>query len=508
MNPFQRLPNEILDAIFIHLSPYEVWKAQQCSASTEQALDPHMRTRRSAADYLMLSACDTGNNQAVRKAVSLGADVSVVRPLPTDSSDSERSTIFCASFHPETVNLLLDLGARFDIDFKGVSSEKRKDNERDLSSEFYKLCSDRGITDQFVDFQACIDDSLFNRVQNWWFEGGGHDGLMNRISILLELGASSVTLLETPGQPTVTTLSHLIRDIQYQYDHYSTLWGLPILKLLLSKRPDPNSPSLEMTRKFLNDSDIEISWDTFACPIAAAVGCMVSSGTTEVMDLLLEAGAKLDLPTHTYFQPLAQYAYLSKTHDGLGYKYLESNGASFEPLWHPGEESVDDDAGASIPILQLCRHLRYFSPVFYGGTLLGDDKLFGVMRLFIERGAVKNVGIRFIKDVLRPMGHQPYNADTQPIIIERSHILLKLTLQDDNLNPNKPGEIRGLFSEIVDQAINNPAGTQRVNIIDPIIVAMLLQKGARLETRSRTKEARDRVVSQLQRDPYNISFDI
>lgn len=506
MNPFQRLPNEILDAIFIHLEPEEVWTTQQCSASTERTLDPHMRTRRHAIDHLMWWACENGNNQAVRKAISLGADVSILRALPHQRS--EHSTVLYASFHPDTANLLLDLGARFGIEFKGASIDMRKDYERDLSPEFYKLCSDRGITEQFVDFQACIDDCLFERIQNWWFESGDYDAGMKRISILLELGASSVTLLETPEQPTVTTLSCLIRNIQDWYDHYSTLWGLPILRLLLSKRPNPNSPSLEMTRKFLNDPDIPISWDAFTCPIAAAVGCIVSFGTTEVMDLLLEAGAKLDLPTHTYFQPLAQYAYLSRTYDGIGYKYLENNGASFEPLWHPEEESVDDDAGASIPILKLCRDLRYFSPVFYGGTLLGDDNLFGVMKLFIERGAVRNVGIRFIKDVLRPMGHLPYDADTQPIIIERSYLLLKLTLQDDNLNPNKPGEICALFSEIADQAINNPAGAGRVNIIDPIIVAMLLQKGARLETRSRTKEARDHVISQLQRDPYNISFDI
>ena len=302
-----------------------------------------------------------------------------------------------------------------------------------------------------------------------------------------------------------TTLSYLIKCI-YDWWDYPSEWSFSILKLLLSKRPDLNAPSLEMTRRFLEDPDVPISWQSWFCPIAVAVGHMVALGATEVIDMLLEAGAKLDLPTHTCFQPLALYAYLTESHDGPGYKYLETHCASFEPLWHPREESVDD--GASIPIFQLCRDLRFFSTLAYHTALVLDDKLFGVMKLFIERGAVKNVGVRFISDVLRPMGDGPYNADTQSAIIKRSHILLKLTLQDDNLNPNKPGEICGLFSEIVDQAINNPTGAGRGNIIDPIIAAILLQKGARLETRSRTKEARDHVISQLQRDPYNISFDI
>ncbi|RBR21405.1 uncharacterized protein FIESC28_04942 [Fusarium coffeatum] len=510
MSPFQRLPNEILDAIFIHLSPHEVWKTQQSSASTEQALDSHMRTRPHAIDSLMLWACDTGDNQAVRKAVSLGADVSVVRALLNDSSYSERLTIYRASYYPDTVRLLLDLGARIDTDFKAASDKRWERFQRDLDPEVYQLFSDRGMTDQFVDFQACIDHCLYMQIDNRW--SGTEDIIeaLERISILLELGASSVALILDDGNPVGTTLSYLIKSI-YDWGRYPSEWCLPTLKLLLSKRPDLNAPSLETTRRFLERSlpgelGVLISWQSWVCPIAVAVGCMVELGTTEVMDILLEAGAKLNLPTHTCFQPLALYAYLSETYDGPGYKYLESNGASFEPLWHYVEESVDD--GASIPIFQLCQDLSYFSPDFYDAALLVDDKLFGVVKLFTERGAVKNVGIRFIEDILRPMGEGPYNADTQSTIIKRSHILLKLTLQDDNLNPNKPGEICGLFSEIVDQAINNPTGTQVVNIIDPIIAAMLLQKGARLETRSRTKEARDHVISQLQRDPYNISFDI
>lgn len=200
MNPFQRLPNEIIDAIFIHLRPDEVWTTQQCSISTERALDPHMRTRRSAADHLMLWACDTGNNQAVLKAVSLGADVSAVRASLNDSSDSERSTIYCARYNLDTVRLLLDLGARLDMDFKGFSDKGWKCFQGDLGPEVYQLFSDRGITDQFIDFQACIDQCLYLQIESGWSDTKDIAEALKRISILLKLGASSVTIIQGGGE--------------------------------------------------------------------------------------------------------------------------------------------------------------------------------------------------------------------------------------------------------------------------------------------------------------------
>ena len=78
MNPFQRLPNEIIDAIFTNMHPVNVWRFQQSAKSSERALDPHLRTRPYALDKLMEFGCKNGNNKAVRKAVSLGADVSVM----------------------------------------------------------------------------------------------------------------------------------------------------------------------------------------------------------------------------------------------------------------------------------------------------------------------------------------------------------------------------------------------------------------------------------------------
>ena len=207
---------------------------------------------------------------------------------------------------------------------------------------------------------------------------------MERISILLELGASSVTLIQRGGEPVGTTLSYLIKCI-YDWWDYPLEWSLPIFKLLLSKRPDLNAPSLEMTRRFLKDPDVPISWQSWFCPIAVAVGHMVALGTTEVMDMLLEAGAKLDLPVHASLQPLFTYAMETETYDSPGYEYLCSRGARFEPVWHPQEPVEDHDL---LPIFLLCHNWQ--------DELLLNDGRFGVLKLFVERGAVKNVGLRFI----------------------------------------------------------------------------------------------------------------
>ncbi|CAG7563854.1 unnamed protein product [Fusarium equiseti] len=468
MDPFTRLPNEIIDAIFIHLRPDEVWTTQQCSTSTERALDPHLRTRLHAIDYLMWWACRDGNNKAVRKAVSLGADVSVVRAVPGDRSDSEHSTIHCACYNLDTVRLLLDLGVRLDIDFKGVADEGRENLERNFNPEVYKLFSDRGMTDQFIDFKDSIDHCLSQEIIGWWNEIVEGPDIMENISILLELGASSVTLIQNPGGFTGTTLSYTIKCMHDWYDYQPAPWCLPILKLLLSKRPDLNAPSLEITGRFLRDPDVLMWWEAHVCPIAAAVWCMVV----------------------------------------LGYEYLISHGASFEPVWHLGESGRDID---STPIFFLCKDW-HDSIGLEGRTLLFDDGKLGIIKLFIERGSVKKLGLRFVKNVLRPITDEEIEGDKQPAVIERSHILLRLILRDENLDPNNRGAIHELISEIVDQAFANVSGSGQFlyfsNIIDSILVAILLQKGAKLETRSLTKDVRDYVVSELQRDPYNIRIDI
>ncbi|RFN50236.1 hypothetical protein FIE12Z_5415 [Fusarium flagelliforme] len=474
MNPFQRLPNETIDAIFIHMHPIDVWRFQQSSKSSERALDPHLLTRPYALNDLMTVACVRGNNGAIRKAVSLGANVSMIT-LP-QSRDQQSSTILCASRHLDTVAILFDLGARLDMDFNGLVDTERRIRERGKSAEFLQLCSERGVRDQFINFQDAIDHSLFDHVADVTekeFEKWNADDI-DKVSILLELGANSTALSEE--QPAVTTLSYLIKNIGKQCP---APLCLPIIKLLLSKHPDLNAPSRELTQRVLE------SQNGFE-PAEAA---------------------KLDVPVQTHFQPLFVYAYTIETPDSPGYDYLCSHGAKFEPIWQPGAPMEYYD---SIPIFRLCQDW-----VEDGGPLLLNDGQFGVTKVFIERGAVKNVGIRFIKDALRPMMGILHRDANPSILIQRSHTLLKLVLQDGNLNSNMAGEMDDLLLEIVEEATVNGSGNTNLefsDIVDPLTVALLLGKGAKLTTRAHgnwaTKDVRDVVVSHLENDPYNITCDI
>lgn len=63
------------------MHPVDVWRFQQSSKSSERALDPYLRTRPYALNDLMTVACVRGNNGAIQKAVSLGANVSMITLL-------------------------------------------------------------------------------------------------------------------------------------------------------------------------------------------------------------------------------------------------------------------------------------------------------------------------------------------------------------------------------------------------------------------------------------------
>lgn len=438
MNPFQSLPNEILDAIFLNMPPTDVWRFQQASKSCERALDPHLQTRRFALDSLMLFGCREGNHQVIRKAVSLGANVSTIRLQRHRQWESW--TIFAASRHLDTVALLFDLGARLDINPNEIPDQERRKIQRERTPKFLKLCSDRGVREQFLDFQDCLDHGLVKSLPDpgaaiLQYPGPFPDGDTRRISILMDLGANPTAWTEAynPG----TALSDLIEDMQYEYP---APWGLPALKLLLSKQPDLNIQCQRLTRSFLENPE-RFPFQSF-CPISTAIRHMAYTGSTHVMDMLLHAGAKLDLPVHANLQPLLVYAEAVESPDSPGFDYLCRHGAKFEQLWHP-EEPVD--AGHLRPIFRLCERWER-------RPIILEDGKFGVVKLFIERGGIKKVAIPFIKAELRPMMGLDHGDVTLFAMIGRYHFLLKLVLQDGNLNPDLPQEIDDLLLDIVWEA--------------------------------------------------------
>ena len=102
------------------------------------------------------------------------------------------------------------------------------------------------------------------------------------------------------------------------------------------------------------------------------------------------------------------------------------------------------------------------------------------------------------------------------IVIGRYHFLLNLVLQDGNLNPDLPQEIDNLLLEIVAEATFETTelgmSLNFSNIVDPVTVALLLERGAKLNTAVHdsltTKDVRDDVASKLKRRPYFIVCNI
>lgn len=154
------------------------------------------------------------------------------------------------------------------MDFNGLVDTERRIRERGKSAEFLHLCSERGVRDQFIDFQDAIDHSLFDHVADVTdkeFEKWNADDI-DKVSILLELGANSTALSEE--QPAHTTLSYLIKNMGEQCP---APLCLPIIRLLLSKHPDLNAPSRELTQKVLESQNGFDCAEAGTCPIAVAV---------------------------------------------------------------------------------------------------------------------------------------------------------------------------------------------------------------------------------------------
>lgn len=494
MNPFQRLPNEIIDAVFTTMHPADIWRFQQSAKSSERVLESHLRTQRYALDRLMLFGCREGNNGVIRKAVSLGASVSTI--VPPRYKRRESWSILAASRHPHTVALLFDLGARLDINPNKTNKQDLHKFQRWVSPKFLQVCADRGARKQFVDFQDCINQSLIDHLPRY---GEREGDAIGKLSMLLELGANSTAWTEE--HDTETAISNMIAEMQ---PRYPAVWGLPTIDLFLSKKPDLNAPSLRLTRRFSEDPSKYPAEDD--CPIAVAVKYMAATRTALIMDMLLSAGAKLDLPVHANLQPLLVYAEATEISDGQGYDYLCRHGANFEQIWQP-EQPVQNYH--SRPIFRLCQ-------IWEQRPLILENGKVGVIKLFIKRGGIKKVAIPFIKDALRPMMSLDHEGVESFIVIGRYHLLMKFVLQDDNLNPDLPHEIDDLLLEIVEESTVETtelgSSLNFSNIVDPVTVALLLEKGAKLDTAVHgswtTQDVRNDVASKLEEEPYFIACNI
>lgn len=179
------------------------------------------------------------------------------------------------------------------------------------------------------------------------------------------------------------------------------------------------------------------------------------------MELLLEAGAKLDLPLYAELNPVVYYASICRVYDAELFDFLFSHGASVRPKW------LHDDRGEYhdvTPIHKLWEH-------WGGRRCLLDDYKFAVIKLFIGRHAVQNIAAQFVRHLFRPRPSIDDKTEFKPLMMERSRVILELILRNCNFKTTMVEEMEDLFHEIIQlEKTNSPWES----IVDPILKDMLM----------------------------------
>ncbi|KAI6752174.1 hypothetical protein HG531_006870 [Fusarium graminearum] len=432
-NPFRNLLNEIINMIFNHLYPSDVWMVQNSIKSTKHMLDSHLLARRHAVDDLMGWACRQGSIQAVNKAVSLGADPSLVQVPETSVLRYPTSTIALASNHLDLVKHLFHLGANLpphvheDIHAEVFFGQK---------PQLLKICLEHCTKDQFTNLQADLDLALERQVRcTIVTTSDKRAAAMDKVKYWLELGANPTALCR--GGTTSLDIAILsFTNLRHTYCPSSIVD--PLVNLLLSAKPDLNANALYETQKFMEVGD-----------------------STKIMELLLEAGAKLDLPLYAELNPVVYYASICRVYDAELFDFLFSHGASVRPKW------LHDDRGEYhdvTPIHKLWEH-------WGGRRCLLDDYKFAVIKLFIGRHAVQNIAAQFVRHLFRPRSSIDDKTEFKPLMMKRSRVILELILRNCNFKTTMVEEMEDLFHEIIQlEKTNSPWES----IVDPILKDMLM----------------------------------
>ncbi|KAL6913575.1 hypothetical protein FSHL1_011250 [Fusarium sambucinum] len=448
--PLQNLPNEIMDIIFNQLTPSNVWSAQQSSKSIEHALDFHLLARRHAVDELMEWGCTQGSIEAINKAVSLGADPNLIEKPTKSGPFHSTSTIALASNHPYLVNHLFRLGANLRLAY--VYEDVHQEIFLQQKPQLLKSCLNHCTKDQFTSLQFNLDKSLHQQVTNITGSmSSKRTAAMEKVKCWLELGANPMSFCLPPSTSLSTAI--LAFSTSRHWNQVS-LQIISLVKLLLSAKPDLNALAVHMNHKSIT----QLKYDEGqACPIVAATINMARTGSTDIMELLLEAGAKIDLPIQVEFNPLVVYAKQSLDYNARGYDFLFSYGANVLPDWYNEHHNLT-------PILELWN-------VWGGRRCLLNDMNFNTIKLFIERHAVQNVATAFVEHWFRQPVSVDIDAKSKHLMMERSRMILKLILRDFNFKTTMAEEMKPLLQTIIQL---EKTGSPDQSIIDPILKDMLM----------------------------------
>ncbi|KAF4944589.1 hypothetical protein FSARC_14632 [Fusarium sarcochroum] len=267
----ESLPIELFEPVLYSLTLTEISILQQCSKALYASLNPYIFSFPTSVNKLLQWGCLHGETWAIKKAVSYGADISVV-----DYFSIRTQTLYLTLLRHQynTFRYLLDSGAQ--IDAKGVSRSRKRAFRRRFfdprDPKFIQLLLMHCSKDEISQYQSGVDRALLSSVKM---------RLDPKIcQAWLDLGANPVDLGPKDARNPHSALA------------VAVLSGLVSLtKLLLSYKPDLDLLSRRMRRGSETRNNL-CPWN--ACPMLAAARYMATNGSTIMLYMLLDAGGDIN----------------------------------------------------------------------------------------------------------------------------------------------------------------------------------------------------------------------
>ncbi|EEU41338.1 uncharacterized protein NECHADRAFT_83306 [Fusarium vanettenii 77-13-4] len=486
---FESLPLEVFEAIIHETDLVDLWHLQQCNSAFEITLDPYMMAEPHAIHKLMAWGCSRGNTWAIKKALSLGADISTVEVAWRNDTALLASALGLAAsrFRYDIFEFLLKSGAQPDVPIHITQSAAFK---RRLFApqfpRFVELCQEYGVKDRIPDIQANLDATLVEAVKL--------NLKLNICQRWMDLGANPTARVGKSWNPE-TALSLAILSGSITLAKVMVSRGCYLDLAVLSPVPndmDPWQHRLEPW-KFR--------------PMVAAAKRLASKGKTDMIDLLLKAGADLNVKCRVWIPlrpdcddrtllvvtPLLIYI--------LSVDFTDPNHSPSRMvnwLLDRGADIRFDRVHAGYP-LTLLVIWRYFK----GPKCLLNDEQFTIIKLFLENGAAKNkvpnwlCGQGVCSWKFFPLDN-PFTLEQQAVGIERWSVIIDLLLKDDNFDGKLSDHVDDLLMTLLEHIMHTTFGwvseppdpcppelfTKFYDISHPLMIQKLLSKGASINETS------------------------
>ncbi|KAF4974514.1 hypothetical protein FZEAL_8592 [Fusarium zealandicum] len=500
---FESLPLELFEPIIFNMGPIALASLRQGNKSLNQTLGPYMFSNRKAVNQLMRWGCVHGEIWAIQKALSLGADPSMVEiPIKGEDYGGRASTpvqtptlcLAARRYHYQVTEFLLLFGAQLDLN--GVHHYQIKALRQRLFDcqrpELLLLYLEYGLRDMIPRFQDGIDDALRSSVKACL-------GLENH-RIWLSLGANPIAPGGKCKREPESALSLAILS-----------GSIPVARLLLSLTINWNisAQRLPYTSQTAMNKPSNRPW--LAVPMLAAAYRMATHGTTDMMELLLKAGADINVVVGGYWEqsyamilrltsPLLTYAFAidfaaetvpGKLTPHRGFKYLLKKGAELQLRDPEGSLTV----WSSISVLH-----RIWSKANDRDRLL-DKRLYGVLRLLIANGGANGMTLSFMLPLSDMRGAPcPWANKPDPtcdkafqIAMARWRSLLDLLLQHHDYRKCSIHEMLFKFILRLNNLLGDSCFTTNseyrldVDATQPITIQQLLDRGANLNHRAQIR---------------------